>query len=109
MTYRAAAACSDSDAMLVFQLVRLNDSLAPVSESELTSIVHELLELTEGPNPMSAADLSASVEVMLRVTLIYRSRRHSLILHRSLMDVSLYLLFITAQYFDPFRIFFTRF
>jgi len=62
--------------MLLFQLDKLKYSLPPINATQVKSIVHQLVNATEGP--MSAADLSASIDVMLRLTLLYRSRRRSL-------------------------------
>jgi len=72
--------------ILSFQLEELINGLEPVNTSEVASLVHDLESVTEGP--MSPADLSASVECWLRLTLLYRSRRYSLILEPSVMDVS---------------------
>ena len=72
--------------MLVFQLDGFINVLRPVNTSEVQPLVHDLVSVTE--DRMSPADLSASVEIWLQLTLLYRSRRRSLILQPYVMDVS---------------------
>ena len=104
--------------VVVFQLYKLGDSLQPINASLMTSISVQLVNATrvrhKGSQPiaMSAADLSASVAVIMRTARIYSSRRRSLILHQSVMNVSLHndsLYISTARYFDLLLTFFLEF
>ena len=80
-----------SHMIMVFQLRSLDVSLRPVNASEIRSIFEQLVNITSVHRvreAISPADLSASIDLILRVANIYRTRRRSLILQPSTMQVS---------------------
>ena len=83
--------------LLLCQLDELITGVRAVSESDVAAVAGRWKNETSG-GAMSAADLSASVEVMLRLTMLYRARRHSLVLPSSVMHVSITYLTSTPRY-----------